>query len=243
MVSNDAASSVRDLSPEVLGELVGLLTHDLRNPLAALASNLGFLGMVSENLGQDVREALVDLQLSVEVLTRIADAMEVVSQDLRMAHSFAPTHFPVGSILSGLRPAVERAAQSHGVTLRIDARTDARIVASEPSLSRAIAGLLHNSITLSPAGSEVVLDVRETPEGVRFRVEDRGPVLAPEFRDAAFSAEGQVSLKGKGHGRYSRGLGLYVVGRTAQLAGAKLRIDANHTVQGGAVELLVPLAS
>ena len=74
------SESVRDAEPGVLGDILGLLAHDVRNPLAALSSNVGFLGMISDDLTEDAREAIEDIQLSMEVLGRIADTMEVLSR-------------------------------------------------------------------------------------------------------------------------------------------------------------------
>src|SRR5690606_13210231 len=48
------------VAPRLIGELLGLLAHDLRNPLSALHSNLGYLDAVLASRDEEVREAIED---------------------------------------------------------------------------------------------------------------------------------------------------------------------------------------
>jgi len=246
MGPNDAADSklehpMRELEPSVLGEIVGLLTHDIRNPLAALSSNVGYLTMVGQTLPQDVREAIFDLQLSVEVMSRISDTMEVMSQELRGLEGPTSSNVVVSSLLQALRPQAERAAASHGVNLSFESSADLRVRVAEPAFSRALANMLHNSISLAPAGSTVRLLVSQTPSGVSFCVEDQGSALGVELLEQAFTPAGQLEVKSRAEGRYTRGMGLYMVGRCATLAGATVRVPKRD--RGSAIELLAPVAS
>ena len=238
MGNDSSAHPLRELGPGLLGELVGLLTHDIRNPLAALSSNVGYLTMVGTELSQDIREAIFDLQLSVEVLARISDAMETVSQELRAVAPPDQVVVDVQQLLSALRAPVERAATSHGVTLRIDAQDEVRVSIGESAFCKALTNLLHNAISLAPPSTEVLLRVLAQPDQVHFRVEDQGTPLDKDLWDAAFSAEGQISVKGRAAGRYTRGLGLYMVGRCAQLAGAVVQVQEG--ARGSAIDLVAP---
>jgi hypothetical protein len=52
------ADSAKLADPVTLGLLLRLVTHDLRNPLAVIISNLGYLGTVLSAAGDDVQETL-----------------------------------------------------------------------------------------------------------------------------------------------------------------------------------------
>src|SRR5690606_33632875 len=74
---------IAEESPSTIADVLGLITHDMRNPLAALSSNVGFLNMVSDGMSEDAREAVDDLQLSVEAMGRIIDSLELLCHDLK----------------------------------------------------------------------------------------------------------------------------------------------------------------
>jgi K+-sensing histidine kinase KdpD len=234
-----APRPVREEPPEVLGDVLGMLAHDVRNPLAALSSNVGYLTMVGESLSTDVKETIADLQLSIEVLGRMADAIEVLSGELLAISSGQAVPVSAVGVVHAIWPAVERAGVSHNVRTGHKVSTDARGKAVEVHLRRALAALLHNAVACSPPGGTVLLTCEPAGSELVYRVDDSGHRLEREFRDVAFWASGQMVTKGKVEGRYSRGLGLYIAGRSARLAGVTLRV-ADVPV-GNRFELVVPL--
>lgn len=230
--------ALREESAEIVGAVLGLLTHDLRNPLAALSSNIGFLNMVAEPFSEEVREALVDVQLSIEALSRIIDSVELISHDLGAHSAPAQLSVRIGDVMKAALPPVERAAVSHGVHLNTGrgGMDDDRILVGELYFTRALVALLLNAITAAPPRSTVRLDVLRDGDNVVFQVMDDGDALDPDLAEAAFSAAGQVEIKTKKAGRYSRGLGLYVVARSAELAGAHLRVISSNS--GSVIDLV-----
>jgi len=241
--SSPKRGPLREESVEALGAVLGLLTHDLRNPLAALSSNVGFLNMMDNSFTEEMREALVDVQLSIEALSRIIDSVELISHDLGGHAAPEPTRLRVADMLKKVLPPVERAAASHGVQVTVEPLDMAleRILVGEVYFSRALIALLLNAITAAPPRSTVRLEVVETPGEVVFRVKDDGEALDPNLADAALSAAGQVDIKTKKAGRYSRGLGLYVVVRCAELAGASLRVGSGS--KGSVFDLVAKRAT
>lgn len=233
---------IAEESHEVIGDVLGLVAHDLRNPLAALSSNVGFLGMVGEELSEDAREAIDDLQLSIEAMGRIIDSVELVCHDLKGQEPPPALAIAIGSAIRAVRPQAERAAKSHGVELEIDcgAWEQDKFMASDSAFRRALTALVHNALTVAPPRSRVVLSARCEGQEVVFRVEDSGVALSPDLAEAALSAGGQVEVKTNPAGRYSRGLGLYVVARSAELAGVKMRLGESEA--GSAIELIAKSA-
>ncbi len=237
----DAQESLADLEPELLGEIVALMAHDLRNPLAALLSNVGYLSMVGQTLSIEVREALFDLQLSVEALARMSDTLETVSHDLRRVAPALPSSVAVSRLVPSILPAVERAAQSYGVVLSVRLQGERTIRVVEAPFARALTNLLHNAVGLAPHSSEVRLTSYDEVGHLVLRVEDDGVPLDVVSARSAFSARGQLDAKSAASGRYTRGLGLYMVGKNARLAGVEVRVG--HAEHGSCIELVAPLAA
>ncbi len=67
------------LESELVGGLLGLIVHDLRNPLSALHSNASFLQTARDTTGEDAKEALEDVSASCEALGHIIDNVELLS--------------------------------------------------------------------------------------------------------------------------------------------------------------------
>lgn len=220
--------ALREESQETVGGVLALLAHDLRNPLAALLSNASFLSMVLKDLSADAREALEDVQLSVEALGRITDSLEVVSRDLALRPARATSPMTVAGAVGSVISEAERAAKSHGVRLlsELSAAKDVAFVASEPDFSRALSALLHNGISVAPPGTEVRFEVRSSDTEVLLELFDDGPKIPDALRRQAVSASGQAEIKTTRGARYSRGLGLYVARRSATLAGGQLEIPS-----------------
>ncbi len=229
---------LRDESAETIGGVLGLLTHDLRNPLAALSSNVGFLNMVGDSFSDDVREAIEDVHLSIEALTRIVDSLELLAHDLGPLETMSPMSVRIADRLRSLLPPIERAAASHGVELAIatNGHDEDRILVGEVYFGRALSALLLNAITAAPPRSMVRLNILAEGQDFIFRVTDEGEALDPALAEAALSAAGQVEIKTTKAGRYSRGLGLYVVARSAEVAAAHVRVGSSDT--GSAIELV-----
>jgi signal transduction histidine kinase len=222
-----------------IGELLGLVTHDLRNPLAALSSNVGYLQMLAPEMKEEVKETIDDLQISVEALGRISDCLELLGHELMGRAGEPLTVQNVASILRSVRKPALRSAKSHDVTLTFstDENEGIRFRASEQVLARALSGLIHNALTVAPPKSEVVVRVREDGQRVVFRVEDGGPPLTGEMLRAIGTAEAQNRLKSSRSARYSRGLGLFAVHWWAARSGAILRVGESSN--GSALELCV----
>src|SRR6186713_3605789 len=96
--SSEAASG-ETLAAALLGELLGLLAHDLRNPLSALHSNVGYLGSLSDKYDDDAREAIADALLSCDGLRIIIDSVEILSHVLTEATGFDPAAFGLSALI------------------------------------------------------------------------------------------------------------------------------------------------
>jgi signal transduction histidine kinase len=177
--------------PDLVGGLLGLIVHDLRNPLSALHSNASFLQSVRDVTSPDAKEALEDASYSVRV-------------------EFTPS-----------------------------ADADVRLATSREMLGRALGNLIKNGIQHAQDGVPVRISAHLEGPRLVLLVEDGGAPVAADFRDKAFTAEGQVSAKGAVGARYSRGIGLFAARLAAEAAGAQVRAVPPPSGSGNAFELSV----
>lgn len=218
-----------DESPEmdlgVVGHLLALLAHDLRNPLSALHSNLGFLGSVIQCPDEDVSEALSDGLVSCDGLSHIIDNLDLLGQSLRGARQADGLPFSVVALVRDVAHRCEQTALSHGLELCVDYSSmgaDLEAWGNRDLLARSLGNLIRNSLQLSPSGSVVEIRAAKSDSGVDVFVFDQGTRLSDEMATLAFTARGQIGSKGSGEGRYSRGVGLMSAQIAAAVSGASV---------------------
>lgn len=230
------------LAPEILGQLIGLLAHDLRNPLSALHSNVGFLESVIESADEDVEEALRDARVSCDGLMYIIDNMELIGRSLVDPPGLPTTRIGLMPVLLEVVTRHRPLAKSHGVTLELeDVPASIRVVSHKDMLVRAAGNLVRNGIQHGPPGGAVRIRVRhDADDACLICVEDSGPALSPELTERAFEAEAQLDLKSATGGRYSRGLGLYAARLAAHAIGGEVRAGPRTGKGGSSLELRIP---
>ncbi|MFC1643041.1 sensor histidine kinase [Myxococcota bacterium] len=229
--------------PKVLGGLLALLVHDLRNPLSALHSNVDFLVSTLTNVDEDTRGALEDAAVSCDSLVSIVDNAELLAFNLQGMLERPSEPLSVGAVVSEVVTRQHALAESHGAQLAVDPSamgSDVRIVAYREMYVRAFTNLLRNAIQHgSPGCVRVWIDHSE--ERVRLVVGDTGPALSEDCRIAAFTAAGQLTSKGKAGGRYGRGLGLLAARLAADSAGAVIQMVAPPPELSCAFALSAPM--
>jgi signal transduction histidine kinase len=231
-----------DLDYETLSELLSLLAHDLRNPLSALQSNVGFLSSLISRDNGDAHEAIADAVLSCDGLAYIIDSLETLAQQLGTAPALDKGPFALGPMLEEAVHRCESLAVSHEVELQLDegsrARTE-RVLAHRDMASRALSALVRNAIQHAPLGSSVRVSTAPVKDRWVVSVIDDGQALLDAISEEAFTAHGQIKTKSLSGGRYSRGLGLFCARFCAESAGA--RVGVGRAEQGSVLELSLEL--
>jgi signal transduction histidine kinase len=230
------------LDSSVLGELLGLLAHDLRNPLSALHSNLGFLRSILGETDADTREAVDDGLVSCDGLAHIIDNIELLGQVLQKDERLECSPVDIAAVVKDVAASAQSMAQSHGVKIVLLPSQAPGVIALgvREFLSRALGNLLRNSIQHSPPGASVLVAVKTQADDVCITVEDAGTTLGGAVRGTAFTAMGQLASKSVPNGRYSRGLGLYSAALAAAATGATVRVAPPSSGAANAFDLIVP---
>jgi signal transduction histidine kinase len=229
------------LESDLIGGLLGLIVHDLRNPLSALHSNASFLQSARDVTGADAKEALEDVSASCEALGHIIDNVELLALALRGERRFEQTSFTVRELIADALARSKSLAASYSVRVEFvpSADADVRLTTSREMLGRALGNLIKNGIQHAQDGVPVRVSVQVEGPRVVLLVEDGGTAVTADYEERAFTAEGQVSAKGLVGARYSRGIGLYAARLAAEAAGAHVRSVTAPNGTGNAFELSV----
>ncbi len=213
----------RDADPE-LGDMMALIVHDLRNPLATISANLSFAREVQEFTDVDVIESLDDVELALGELAKGLEQLGWVSRWLAGGQALTPTPGDVREMID------KAVGHLDGVTLSIP-DDSVQVVTGGAPLIRLLEILAAESLR---HGSAVT--IRLSPDAV-VEVIDDGVAVGADLRPVVFTMAGQQALKTRADGRYAKVVGLLAVRALADAMGATLEVAG----EDGAATIVIRL--
>ena len=185
------------------------VTHELKNPLASLRSAVDGLDRVED---PELREKLRKIvREDVRRLDRlISDISEAARTDAELARAQFE-RVDLGALVEQLVHSWETRRETGDARLAFARpRKDTAAVMGKPDrLARAINAIIDNAVSFSPPGGLVEIAVARVGDEVRIRIDDEGPGVPPEAREAIFNRFHSVRPEGENFGRHS-GLGLAI---------------------------------
>ena len=210
-------------------EFIHEASHELRNPLAVIRTNV-------DVVLDDPEADLDDYRSASEVVGRSASRMSTLVDDLLdyARHGTRPTReedLDLGPVACDLAAEFATLAEARNLTLEASVSDEVLPVCGDgPAIRRAIANLLANAVRLAPADSTVRVGAGEDEYGLWVSVSDEGPGIAADDQANVFNRfwRGDRS-QAREEGR--SGLGLTIVQQIAQAHGG--RVDLYSTVGTG----------
>lgn len=218
----DAMLSRLDEAFESRQRFVQEASHELRNPLAVIRTNLD-VALADPN--PDVGE----LRRTAELVERTAARMSTLVDDLLVyARSGSPERdfgpVDLGEIVAEAAEEFAAPARVRQMVVRGSAPFGVFVQGDRIALRRVVANLLTNAVRVAPAGSAIEVTAGESPVGPWLSVADEGPGIPPEQRDLVF----QRFWRGDGGRSEGRsGLGLSIVAQVMRDHGGRVDLDAN----------------
>ena len=202
-----------------LGVGIAWTAHELRAPLVGAKAALEHvLSSNGSSHGAGEVELLRRTKAELERLTDIVDPL------LHWSIRGGKLRRRTADLVEIVRQAVTSTAQDFEAReVRLSAPDRLEIRADVMHLRSAIANVIRNALTYSPAGSPVEVEIEDHGRFARVRIHDRGPGIPPSERVAVFDpfVRGEA---GRG-ARTGNGLGLFIARRVAEAHGGALRLD------------------
>lgn len=228
---------------------VASVSHDLRTPLARVREALGLLadgsiGPLNERQARVVHLARSACEREIRLVTSVLDLSRVQSgQPLRRN-----TGASIDQIVQTVMTDLEAEAEERKVSLRYD-RPPKPIVGpmDDPLIERALSNLVHNAISVSPAGKTVRIRSELVMRSLRpeaapaptaqVSVQDEGPGVPAAVREKLFQpfASHDTATRRRG-----TGLGLTIAREMIVAHGGELRI-VDHEGPGALFAFWIPL--
>jgi signal transduction histidine kinase len=218
----EALSSAHD-ALDLRDEFLAIVSHDLRNPLSAIALNTQLL----ERLVSSGDPHLA--RISRSLASSIAQMQRIISDLLDLAAIEAgklSVQVQPGDARSSIEEAVEN-SRSIGAEKSIALATllgpDPLMARFDPGrITQVLENLVHNALKFTPAGGRISVEGRRTGDVVEIRVRDTGPGLQAEEISVIFDRFRQVEKRG----RRALGLGLYISRSIVESHGGRIWVES-----------------
>jgi PAS domain S-box-containing protein len=211
----------------VLGQLAGGLAHQIRNPLAAMATAAAILRKkLGDHSDDDVRQALHVIR------EEVWEANRIITDLLDYARVKPPSRgdVPVQALLDA---ALEHAKPPENVTIAWDVDDGLVVSVDERQMRDALGNVVRNAIEAMPRGGTLTLTAHAGEEGTVIGVEDSGPGI--NRASIAHLFEPLVTSKPLG-----LGLGLSTARALVENQGGTIRC-ATQRGSGARFEIRVPV--
>ena len=208
-------------------------SHELRNPLAVIRSNVDTTLADPAATVEDYRFVAEQVNRSVDRISRVVDDLVTFAR-----HETRPQHLTLvdlGELALQAMAEFDGYAANHGVRLTHAAPAGLLALGDSGSLRQALANLLSNALSVAPAGSEVRITAGGEGAWVWVAVEDQGPGIPEAEQERVF----QRFQRGRQASVDGRGLGLAIVRQIAESHRGEARLTSAEGT-GSTFAILLP---
>ena len=214
-------------------------SHELRNPLAIIRTNVD-VALANPNADPE------DLRHTIVVVKRASDRMARLVDDLlALARRQEPTleHEPVdlGVAVTEASDDFVVPAAARNIVLDRAIAPGVVVTGDRDALKRAVANLLENAVRLAPAGSRIRLATGSEGDRAWIAVADEGPGIAPEDQAHVFDRFWRAD-KARSRADGGTGLGLAIVRQIVESHGGEIRLQSKVGV-GSSFVIWLPVTT
>lgn len=203
---------------EARTEVIALVTHELRTPLAVVRAYTDLLAEEPPLIGRSSRDQeRRDRRASwhdgtIEQIERLDRLVDSILASVRVVPDQPAEVTPIDvdelvhEVVRELSPILGRHEVVVGGGVRLHALAD------PPRLRQILEHLIENATKYAPPGTHVRIDWRMAEGVVRIGVEDEGPGVPPEWRERIFQPYARLDT----HTARGSGIGLYAAKRLAE---------------------------
>ena len=182
-------------------ELVSIVAHELRSPLAAIsgfAEILGSIGPTKDQVEEYSNIIREEAERLAELVSKYLDLTKIEAGRM----DFVPAFFQIKEVFDANLYLVSAQAEKKNINLDINfANEDLEVYFDEKMMSEVIVNLLSNAMKYSPENSTIRVKVLENSEAVDNLISDAGYGIEknhlPDIVDQFYRIKGDVRFQGE----------------------------------------------
>lgn len=212
------------------------VAHELKNPLASMSSAVESLGKTSDPAITAQLHAIL-----AEDVRRLDRSITDISELSRLDSELSRTNFEpidIGAMLATIVAARDlRHSAGMPVVVLTPVHSRLAVLGDEPRLTRAVENLIDNALSFSASGDIVRVSAIDTGMGISIFIDDRGPGVPIDRRDAIFRRF--HSERPDDHFARHSGLGLAIARTIVDAMGGAITVE--DAPAGGGARFVIRL--
>ena len=203
-----------------IGATAGMVGHDIRNPLQAIAGDVYLLreelkGMPEREEKNSAEESLLGIEKNVDYINKIVADLQDFARPLKPNAEETDLKLVIEDLLkkNGLPENIK-------VTVKVDA--DARkVVADATFINRIMYNLINNAVQAMPKGGKLYINAYKEAKDILITVKDTGVGIPEAVKGKLFTP--MFTTKSKG-----QGFGLAVIKRMTEALGGTVSFESQE---------------
>lgn len=232
-----AARLVAEQATRAKDEFLAMLGHELRNPLAPIATALQLMKLRG---GGDTTKEQQAIERQVAHMMRLVDDLLDVSRIVQGKIELKLERLDLREVLAKATEIASPLLEQKGHRFTISTVREAMFVeGDEARLVQVFSNLLVNAAKYTPGGGVIEVAVREAGDSVEIAVRDNGAGLAPELIDRVFELFVQ-GAQGIDRSRGGLGIGLALVRSLVVRHGGTVAAHSDGVQRGSTFTVRLP---
>ena len=215
---------------QVSDDMLQMLVHDLRSPLAVIMGSLGTLKMLLSEGSWEHSGQLIELMLrSSDRILRLINDLLYIGR-IEDGDSFlSPEPVEIASLMEEAARQIAPIAGEARITIEVQPGRDLPLIMLDPThISRVLVNLLDNAVRFTPDGGRIALWSRLNadthPARVEIGVTDNGAGIPVDMRERLFvKFQHMAAMPGR---RSGTGLGLHYCKLVVEAHGGEIGVQS-----------------
>jgi signal transduction histidine kinase len=206
-------------------DVLGVVAHDLRNPISAIGGFANILVEATENDQDNIEYAKIILEASQQMQNMVDDLLVSAINDAT-DFSVNPSPFGLIRLINQIIANFKEPSELKNQKIHFFYSDNSiQINADSTKLREVIENLISNAIKYSEAGKEIKIYVEKLDQKITIKVADEGPGMNETDKGKVFGKFTRLSAKPTA-GESSTGLGLYIVKKLVELHEGKIWVES-----------------
>jgi len=200
-------------------DMIGLMSHDLKNPLAAVIT---YSELIPSADTIEKKQSLSEkIKSAAEVQRDIINAvLELLEREEIVITSAMMSEIQLEKMFDSLKSNHEESLTQKNLTLNIDSN-NLNILAREDLIRQVFSNLINNAVKFTPNGGTISITASKNDKNTEITVTDNGIGFPPNKSKAIFERFTKEKRKGT-QGENTTGLGLYLCNKIVSRHSGKI---------------------
>lgn len=221
-------------------QLIATVSHELKNPLAAILGHLEMLETATE-VSESTRTSLSSIDRGARRLERVVDDLLLLSKVGDPENAILPRPVDLHAIVDDVFDLTAVVAAQRHLTIRVEAPPEPVVAMGDADeLDRVLANLVSNAVKYSPENRTITVILARRGAEIELSCQDEGIGISEADRELLFReffrSNNPVALAQPG-----TGLGLAIVTRIVERHQGRIEVDSELGV-GSTFRVFLPAA-